>query len=158
VPDTSWELARDGWAGWFVLKSSFRFAGLKHTYIRKDRIEMRTGREHQCLRTPKPASLGLILASLGLILASLLTVTGWAQDSAQPPAATKPAAQGQPAAGSPPATATQPPAPGQPEVLKVSPDKVVMRVGKMEVTAGEMDAVLRSLPIAFQRAVSTQGR
>jgi peptidyl-prolyl cis-trans isomerase C len=145
-----WEPVPDGWAGWVRVKIGFRFTGLKHTYIRKDRIEMRIGREHQCLRTPKPAVLGLILATL-------LTVTGWAQDSAQPPAATKPAAQGQPAAGSPPATATQPPAPGQPEVLKVPADKVVMRVGKMEVTAGEMDAVLRSLPIAFQRAVSTQG-
>ena len=104
---------------------------------------MKTGREDPCLRSPKPVALGIILAAL-------LPVAGRAQNSAQPSAATKAAAQGQPAAGGPPPVAP-------PEVLKVPADKVVMRVGKMEVTAGQMDAVLRSLPVAFQRAVSTQG-
>jgi peptidyl-prolyl cis-trans isomerase C len=137
-----------------VLTLEFRFARLKHTDIRKDRIKMKTAREHQCLWRLKPVVLGLVLAALSL-------ATVWAQDAANPPAAAKPVAQDQPAAGSPPATATQPQTPGQPAAATATrstpPEKVVMRVGNQQVTAGEMEAILRSLPQAFQRAASTQG-
>jgi PPIC-type PPIASE domain len=103
---------------------------------------MKKGREHQCLWRS-----GLIV--LGLVWSALSTPTAWSQNSAQPPAASEPAAQSQPAAGSPSANAAEPQA--------TPPDKVVMRVGNEQVTAGEIEAILRSLPQAFQRAASTQG-
>lgn len=108
---------------------------------------MKTAREHQCLRRLKAFLVGLALAALPLTTVS-------AQEAAQAPAATQPAAQNQPA------TAAQPPAPDQPGASAVAttpPDKVVMRVGSQQVTAGEMQAILRTLPQAFQRAASVQG-
>ena len=111
------------------------------TNIRKDGTEMKSARNHRCLRRLKPLLLGLALATV-----SLTTIS--AQQTAQAPATTHPAVQNQPA------TAAQPPAP---VVVATPPDKVVMRVGSQQITAGEMQAILRTLPQAFQRAASVQG-
>ena len=99
---------------------------------------MKKGLERQFISGSK-------LALWALLLSVLWVVAGWPQTSPPPPAASQPAIA--------PAAA----APAKPKSPETPPDKVVMRVGDQSVTAGELEGVLHTLPIAFQRTVATQG-
>lgn len=99
---------------------------------------MKKGWQHQFISGPK-------LALLALLPSVLWVVAGRSQTSPPPPAASQPASA--PAAAAP-AKAKSPETP---------PDKVVMRVGGQSVTAAEIESVVRTLPIAFQRTAATQG-
>ena len=88
---------------------------------------------------------GSKLALWALLLSVLWVVAGWPQTSPPPPAASQSA------------IAPTAAAPAKPKSPETPPDKVVMRVGDQSVTAGELESVLHTLPIAFQRTVATQG-
>ena len=114
---------------------------------------MKTRREYQCRRGLKPITFALAAAAL-----SMVTARG---QNATPPPGAAPAAQGQ-TIGTPPSEATQTPAAGRlpgsaVDIPPTSQDRVVMRVGNQQLTEREMDAIVRNLPQAFQRAVGTQG-
>ncbi len=86
-------------------------------------------------------------------LAMLAAVSVWAQSSAPaPPPPLKPAQQA-PAPGAPAVTIK----PGAPAMPQVPPDKVVMKVGSKQITAGEFQAIVQTLPPQVQRAASLQG-
>jgi len=105
---------------------------------------MREVREHSSLR-------GLRLALGGVFLSALIVNTGLAQNPPQPGAGNNPAATNQ-SPGENPLPAT-----GESTAAKTPPDKVVMRVGSQQVTAGQFEGLVRSLPVAFQRTVAQQG-
>src|SRR6202007_1608619 len=42
-------------------------------------------------------------------------------------------------------------------VENTPPEKVVMKVGDQNVTAGQIQSVVKALPISLQRSVATQG-
>jgi hypothetical protein len=92
---------------------------------------------------------------LAVPLMALAAVAGWAQSSAAP------AGQGAQSAPSAPQAAPSSPAlaikPAMPAAAQVPPDKVVMKVGDKQVTAGEFQAIIQSLPPQVQRAATIQG-
>jgi hypothetical protein len=73
---------------------------------------------------------------------------------AAPPASQAPAKATLPAPGQPPAP---PGPPANPVVQNTPPEKVVMKVGDSSVTAGQIQGVVKALPVSLQRSVATQG-
>ncbi len=86
------------------------------------------------------------LALPSAALMTLAAVSGWAQSSTPRPAQN-------PAPGAP-ALSVKPAAPSMPQV---PPDKVVMKVGDKQITAGEFQAIIQTLPPQVQRAATIQG-
>jgi hypothetical protein len=86
-------------------------------------------------------------------LAGLVFLAGALPLGAQQSKPPAPAAPPQASATSAAPASTIPAAP----VPQHSPDKVVLKVGDRQVTAGEMDYLLGSLPPQVQRMVATQG-
>lgn len=77
---------------------------------------------------------------LGAALIALAVPAVWAQGS------------------NPPAPAEQKPQPARPQLTpNVPPDKVVMKVGEKQITAGDFQAILQTLPPQVQRAAMMQG-
>ena len=85
----------------------------------------------------KPALLGVFVAVLVAMSAPV------SQSAPQSPAGGPPPAAGPPAGESPAA--------------KTPPAKVVMRVGSREVTAGQIQALVKTLPVQYQRTAAQQG-
>jgi len=81
------------------------------------------------------------LLLLGGALIALALPAAWAQNSTPPPAEGQPKAQAAPPSLTP----------------SVPPDKVVMKVGDKQITAGEFQAILQTLPPQVQRAAMMQG-
>ncbi|HEY6291573.1 MAG TPA: hypothetical protein VI455_08435 [Terriglobia bacterium] len=99
----------------------------------------------------RPSVRGLKLGLSGVFLSALLLTTAFAQNPSQS-AAAKPAASQAPAANQPPA--------GEPRdsaAAKTLPEKVVMRVGSQQVTAGQIEGLVKTLPAAYQRTTAQQG-
>jgi hypothetical protein len=97
--------------------------------------------KHQCAwRLALPAAALMTLAATG---------SGWAQSTV--PASPKP---GQQVPGAPGAPVIKPAAPSTPQV---PPDKVVMKVGEKQITAGEFQAIIQTLPPQVQRAAEIRG-
>jgi len=104
---------------------------------------MREAREHSSVW-------GLKVALCGVLLSALLVSAGWAQSSSQSATGGNPAATTQSPGGNPPPAPAESPA-------KTPPDKVVMRVGSQQVTAGQFEGLVKTLPAAFQRTAAQQG-
>jgi PPIC-type PPIASE domain len=98
--------------------------------------------KHLCARR-------LMLPSSALVV--LVAAAGWAQNPT-PPAASSP--QAQPSTPGAPALGIRPAAPSLPQV---PPDKVVMKVGDKQITAGQFQAIIQTLPPQVQRAAMVQG-
>ena len=112
---------------------------------------MDEGRGRTFVFNPK---MGILIVCLG----ALCAVAVFGQSSppqAAPPAQTPP----KPAAPGPPGMPGQgaPAFPVNPAVANTPPDKVVMKVGDRSVTAGQIQGVVRALPVQLQRSVATQG-
>jgi hypothetical protein len=116
---------------------------------------MRERTDHTLVFSPK-------LIIVGICLAALCAGPGFAQSTGQsagsqaqptPPAQQAPPRPGPPGPGQPPAA----PVPPNPVVQNTPPDKVVMKVGATGVTAGQIQGVVKALPVSLQRSVATQG-
>lgn len=77
---------------------------------------------------------------MGGALIALAVPAAWAQNSTPPAAEEQPRAQGAPSL-----------------TPSVPPDKVVMKVGDKQITAGDFQAILQTLPPQVQRAATVQG-
>lgn len=116
---------------------------------------MREGKERTFVLGPR-------LIVLGVCLVALCAGPGFGQSAQQPagsqaqpnpPAQEAPPRPAAPAPGQPPA----PPYPVNPAVQNTPPDKVVMKVGATGITAGQIQGVVKALPVSLQRSVATQG-
>ena len=123
---------------------------------------MNEGREGLFVFPPKRILLGIFLGALcaGLGLAQSNAQSAGSPAQTAPPAH---AAEGPPPPAKPPAPGSapgQPPnaeLPANPVVANTPPDKVVMKVGVQNVTAGQIQSVVKALPVAFQRSAAAQG-
>jgi PPIC-type PPIASE domain len=108
----------------------------------------------------RPLVRALRILPMGLCLGALCAGPGFGQSSTGSSTQTAPPAQQAPTRPAPPGVG-QPPAPSatpvNPVLQNTPPDKVVMKVGGQNVTAGQMQSLVKVLPIATQRGAATQG-
>jgi peptidyl-prolyl cis-trans isomerase C len=114
---------------------------------------MKEGRERTFVFTQRSMVLTACLAAICAAPSFARPSGESAGAQAAAPAQTAPRAI-PPAPGQPPAP---PAAPVNPVVQNTPPEKVVMKVGDSSVTAGQIQGVVKALPISLQRSVATQG-
>ena len=117
---------------------------------------MKQGGERALVFRPKTMALGicLIVLCLGSGFGQSGSQAAGSQAQTAPPAPPAPPKPGSPlSAGNP----GNPAPPANPVLESTPPDKVVMKVGTQNVTAGQIKGVINVLPVAVQRSIATQG-